>query len=343
MHIFLAPRSNETSYKNFLSTIESGVDFSIVEPHLDAEGKKILEGTDKLFVWGNKETKKPSWDKMELGDIVLFYKGREGKEREGKFIYSGKLLYKQHSKELGLSLWPPKPGEEPWVCIFFLKDLKPIYIPVSEIVDFAGYSKKFIVQGFMPLNEQGTKNILEKFGTIDKFLEYYPVHEKQERSDLETSNEITAHSDAQLLLLKIGVMLGYDTYSPNKSNEAFGEKLQDHITLNQIPTRFLGELVSIIKEIDVIWFKEEVPKCAFEVEHTTKFGNGFQRLYQLNPLSAKLFIVSLSKNYYLFEKFINSDPYYKYKNRFYFRSYKQLEDYFKTVSEFSAINDVFLG
>ena len=44
MQIFLAPRSNETSYKNFLSTIESGLDFSIVEPYLTDEGKKLLEG-----------------------------------------------------------------------------------------------------------------------------------------------------------------------------------------------------------------------------------------------------------------------------------------------------------
>ena len=38
MRIFLAPRSNEISYKNFLSTIEHGIDPAIVDPHLDEEG-----------------------------------------------------------------------------------------------------------------------------------------------------------------------------------------------------------------------------------------------------------------------------------------------------------------
>ena len=33
------------------------------------------------------------------------------------------------------------------------------------------------------------------------------------------------------------------------------------------------------KQIDVIWFREGVPVCVFEVEHTTKFGSGFPRLY----------------------------------------------------------------
>ncbi len=346
MQIFLAPRSNETSYKTFLSTIENGVDFSIVEPHLHEQGKKILQASGKLLVWGNKETKKPSWDKMEPRDLVLFYKGREGEEREGKIVYAGRLLYKQHSRELGLALWPPKLGEEPWTCIFFLSELQPTYIPITEIADFGGYSQNFIVQGFMPLSTEGTSKILEKFGTIESFLNRYARKEISAESDLEEteqSSEINAHAEAELYLLKIGKMLGYDTYSPDKSAEAFGETLLDHITLRELPTRFLGErLVPLVKEIDVIWFRDEVPQFAFEVEHSTKFGNGFQRLFQLSALSAKLFIVSAGKNQRLFEKFINTDPYFKYRHSFRFRDYKQLENYFKAVSEFVAIKGAFL-
>ena len=105
-----------------------------------------------------------------------------------------------------------------------------------------------------------------------------------------------------MLLLKIGEMLGFDTYSPDRSKEAYGEKLGEHCSLKQMPKRFLGELLPIISQIDVLWLKDDVPKFAFEVEHTTKFGAGFQRLYQLNPLATRLFIVSGQKNYPLFEK-----------------------------------------
>ncbi len=345
MKIFLAPRANETSYKNFLSTIENGVDKSIIEPYLDDAGKKILAAYDKVFVWGNKETKKSSWDKMEFNDLILFYKGREGDEREGKFLYAGKLLYKQHSKDLGLALWPPKTGEEPWTCVFFLKDLRPIYIPISELADLAGYSRNFIVQGFMPLNDEGVQNVLNKFGSADAFLSHYNVSDDKPviESDLEEKNEITAHSEAEMLLLKIGRMLGYDTFSPNKSNEAFGEKLQDYISLKELPTRFMGgDIERLVSQIDVLWFKDEVPKYAFEVEHSTKIITGLQRLCQLRPLSTKLFIIASGKDFYLFEKYINTDPYYKYKTDFRFREYKQLENFFKAVSEFSAINNTFL-
>lgn len=56
MRIFLAPRSNETSYKNFLSTIENGVDYTVIAPHITEEGKRLLNAREKIFAWGNKET-----------------------------------------------------------------------------------------------------------------------------------------------------------------------------------------------------------------------------------------------------------------------------------------------
>lgn len=346
MSIFLAPRSNETSYKNFLSTIENGVDYSIMEPHLSEEGKKILGEKGKIFAWGTKETKKTSWDKMKKGDLVLFYKGKDGEESEGKFLYAGKLIFKQHNDDLGISLWPPKLGEEPWNCVFFLDNLQPIYIPLSEIVHLGGYSETLDrIQSFMPLNEQGNTQILKKFGSFEAFLSHYPRRDSEIDSEIEsTPNEITAHSQAELLLLKMGKMLGYDTYSPDKSKNAYDEDLADYITLKEIPSRFFGseELLALVKNIDVIWFKNQVPEFAFEVEHTTNFISGFQRLYQLAPLHTKLFIISSKKNSYLFEKFINSDPYYQSKSNFGFRSYKQLEAFFFAVSQFSKLNDVFL-
>ncbi len=60
MNIFLAPRSNETSYKNFLSSIENGVDYTILEEFLEPEGRAKLKKGNRIFAWGTKETKKSS-------------------------------------------------------------------------------------------------------------------------------------------------------------------------------------------------------------------------------------------------------------------------------------------
>ena len=69
------------------------VHYECAERKATREGKALLQHLGKLFVWGNKETKKFSWDRMESGDLVLFYKGREGEEAEGKFVYAGRLYY----------------------------------------------------------------------------------------------------------------------------------------------------------------------------------------------------------------------------------------------------------
>lgn len=346
MQIFLAPRSNETSYKNFLSTIENGLDFTIVEPYLNEEGKKILGKSEKLFAWGNKETKKSSWDKMEENDLILFYKGHEGEEREGKLVYAGRLLFKQHSKELGLALWPPKPNEEPWTCIFFLKDLQPVYMPISDIADFGGYSRGFVVQGFMLLNEEGTKKIIEKFGSIEDFLKHYSSREINIEGDLEETSKISeenAHREAQMLLLKMGFVLGYETYSPDRSPVAYSEPLSKYISISELPRRFIGdEIIDFVKKIDVLWFEDEVPKYAFEVENSTGLRSGFQRLVQLQPLGTKLYVVAKDGDFQTYQQILNVDPYYKHKDNFRFCSYKKLEKFFIEVDRSEAIKKAFL-
>ena len=147
------------------------------------------------------------------------------------------------------------------------------------------------MQGLIPPREQGAEAILDQFGSVEKFLQHYSDGTAEGTADLEHASTLSTHSVASMLLLKMGRMFEYDTFSPDSGKQAFGESLRDCCTLERVPTHFLAELVPVIKEIDVIWFKDDVPPFAFEVEHTTKVETAFQRLLQLHPLAAKLFII----------------------------------------------------
>lgn len=342
--VFLAPRSNETSYKNFLSTIENGIDYLIIEPYLSETGKRILSSKKKLFAWGNKEVKIGSWNKMEPGDLVLFYKGREGNEEQSKFIHAGRVIYKQHSENLGLALWPPKKGELPWTCVYFLDELTSVYIPISEVTSLSENYHFSMVQGFMPINDEARRNLFNKYGSIDNFVNKFRTTElTQETSDLEEQTQKIAHREAQMLLLKMGNFLGYDTYCPDKKFTAYGEKLGDYTSLAELPTTFIGkDLIPFVSKIDVIWFSQNVPEYAFEVEETTKIGSGLNRLNQLTPIAKKLFIIAPAKEYPLYEKFLRGHTYNKEKNKFTFKDYNQLEKYFNSVSEFTLLKKSFL-
>jgi hypothetical protein len=92
-----------------------------------------------------------------------------------------------------------------------------------------------------------------------------------------------------MLLLKIGKLLGYDMYSPNKNISAYNEPLSSYITLDEITRRFLGDMLNIVSQIDVIWFKDDVPVFAFEVEHTTGVATGGSEVVSVSPVRNRTF------------------------------------------------------
>lgn len=153
--------------------------------------------------------------------------------------------------------------------------------------------------------------------------------------------EITNHSEAEFILLKLGQILGYDTYSPDRNKDAYGQKLEDLISLDAIPQFTTPSLLDTIKNIDVIWFEDEFPVCCFEVEHTTGVTTGLLRLYQTNQLNTKLFVVAPADVLKKFETEMNKMPFRKIKNHYIFRSYEDLisfyylaENYTKSKKDF---------
>lgn len=167
-NIFLAPRSNETSYENFSSTILSGRPYSYLEEYLTDSEKKILSKYKKISIWGNKESLRSRWKKMRPGDYVLFYS-------KGLFNYSARVVLTKYSPKLGLKLWPVDSDGNPWPCLFFIDNVKEVNIPVKVVQEIAGYAEAWDrVQGFMRLNDKGLKNINMKFGSVDLFLSQKP-------------------------------------------------------------------------------------------------------------------------------------------------------------------------
>jgi len=167
-NIFLAPRSNETSFENFESTILGGRDYSFVEPYLNEAEKKVLSKQAKVSVWGNKASLQSRWDAMEPGDFVLFY-------ARGAFYYSARVVLKKYSEELGAKLWPPDEDGKPWPCLFFVDNLKEVNIPIKVVQELAEYEPTWDrVQGFMRLRDSGISAIISKFGSVEFFLNQSP-------------------------------------------------------------------------------------------------------------------------------------------------------------------------
>jgi hypothetical protein len=154
--------------------------------------------------------------------------------------------------------------------------------------------------------------------------------------------KITNHSEAEYILLKLGQILGYDTYSPDRNKGAYGQKLEDLISLDAIPQFTTPSLLDTIKNIDVIWFEDEFPICCFEVEHTTGVTTGLLRLYQTSQLSTKLFVIAPADVLKKFETEMNKMPFRKMRNRYIFRSYQHLINFYYLAENYTkSKNDFF--
>ena len=153
------------------------------------------------------------------------------------------------------------------------------------------------------------------------------------------------HPDVQGILLELGNLLGYDTYSADPSKYFGEEKLGDIATLDGVPDDYVpNRMFGDVKNIDVIWFEDNFPMYLFEVEHTTGVTDGLLRLFQIRKLgSSFLYIIAPSKVEAKFNREINKDPFFEIKERYSFRSYEELVEFFEATRAFVNRKSKFFG
>ncbi len=153
--------------------------------------------------------------------------------------------------------------------------------------------------------------------------------------------EINNHSEAEFILLKLGQVLGYDTYSPDRNKEAYGQKLEDLISFDEIPQFTTPSLLDTIKNIDVIWFEDEFPVYCFEIEHTTGVTTGLVRLANVSQLNTKLFVVAPEE---VLEKFITETKKLIFRRvRYIFRPYKDLISFYYRAESYVDVKEKFFN
>jgi len=207
------------------------------------------------------------------------------------------------------------------------------------------------------LNEAGLINT--NFVDVDFFLAFvfYEILEKQTAPNQEEKPpelyvprieipEIDVkklrHYDIQGILLELGNLLGYDTYVADRAKKYKSTTLGNLAPLKEIPEFTYRRLLDTVKNIDVIWFKEEFPKFCFEIEHTTGVTMGLLRLYQIRKITdAKFFIIAPQDIISKFKTEISKDPFHQIKERYIFRSYSQLVEIFEQANNYHQIKDKF--
>ena len=160
-----------------------------------------------------------------------------------------------------------------------------------------------------------------------------------------TTKEITDTIQGQLLF--IGQAYGFQTFAPatDQTKGVFnGRPLGELVTLREGLESVTWLKPKQKKEaalIDVLWFEttpddDLIPRCAFEVEHTTDVLNGINRLCQLPSfLKTQLFIVGPDESKKaLYDKHIQSPVFKANAPYFQFRFFDEVGPVFECASDF---------
>lgn len=154
------------------------------------------------------------------------------------------------------------------------------------------------------------------------------------------------HWDAMAILLELGNLLAYDTYTsdPSKSSRALHQGLGEIARVRELPPFTYERYLETVRNIDVIWLSEEFPSHCFEVEHTTGVTTGLLRLYQIrNFTTARFFIVSPADIISRYRSQIAKDPFYRIQDRYWFRSYDDLVVFYEQAKKYHNLSQQFLG
>ena len=233
---------------------------------------------------------------------------------------------------------------------FRLNGMSDKLISGDEIKD--KYLNKFELLG---INTEIAESLRYKYKTNqEEFPKYFEIYRKAQNinkqeealseiaSVFEMINEVKnktadsrdfTHTEIEGMLIELGNYLGYDTYTVD-SSQLYGQKtLKELMKLESIPKFTADRVLSSAREIDVIWFENDFPIYAFEVEHTTNFTLGLQRLYQLRYLSTNFFLVASKEREKKFLTEINKDPFFTLKERFRFLAYEDLKVLLSKIEE----------
>jgi len=116
-----------------------------------------------------------------------------------------------------------------------------------------------------------------------------------ENADKDKSQIEQNHSYYQGILLSIGNLRGYKTFSPNQDkNKLFvNQPLKEVRGLQDIPRFSYDGIVQRCSTVDVIWFNNRLlPNSLFEVEHSTDFQNSLIKFSDLQDFYTRMIIVA---------------------------------------------------
>ena len=297
--------------------------------------KQIYSQLMELSVWGIGE-RTPYRRDLREGSKVVFYQAGKGGQR---FLGTATIASPLRKMTEARAAERRRVGIEPAAYDLELshidvwKESKPV-VDMIQRLEFISNKDHFGVHF-----QGGVKRISE--------ADYYTIIEfKPPRGTAKLGAERRteySHALMQGMLVELGNLLGYDTYSADQAPEYRDTTIGDLATFDSLPEFTSKRILNTARQIDVIWLEDEFPVCCFEIEHSTDVTKGLLRMHQLSRFQTQFFIVGPDTLRRKFETETSKSPFYQHRERYFFRSYKEVERLYQQSKRFVALRDGFLN
>lgn len=136
--------SSTFARKNAGRTLDKPIALKYLREHLSADDFRILDGEcteQKVYVWGSKSERVHQYGKIPFRHSLALFR------RNIRVYKCGVILSWTYNPALGEYLWGFDSDGQTWSLVYFLKDIRDLSVPASEINALIGRKKDDNWQG----------------------------------------------------------------------------------------------------------------------------------------------------------------------------------------------------
>jgi hypothetical protein len=221
----------------------------------------------------------------------------------------------------------------------YLAPLRKIYKEIVKYRPLTGQTPFNTIQERVQRDPRFTRVGLGIYA-LTEYLDTLPTFPKPQTKEQEKER---THYSIQGMLLEIGNMEGFDTYSPNKNAIFDNKPLLQIMTLAKFPNFSYPDIIQSVKFIDVLWFNDRgFPKFAFEVEITPQFSKSLLKFSELSDFYTKFCVVAEAENQGKYNREISRSVFREIEERCLFKTCDQVQDmYLKSVERQKVSSEFF--
>ena len=209
----------------------------------------------------------------------------------------------------------------------YIATLKQIYEIAPKFKTFVGLTPHKTINEQVQRDEKILKIKAGLYGLTDH-LDKLPNEYNPNIKKTKEEESLITHSYIQGMLIEIGNLKGFQTFTPDKSGLFITKKLGEIITQKDIPNFTFEHIIQSTKYIDVIWFNErQFPNSIFEVENSTNFRNSLVKFVELQDFVTSMTIIAPNEESKIrkFNQEIEKSAFASIKNRVKFFNYEYIE------------------